>query len=92
METARSRKQRKAVKCLMGQLLGSNDHGSQVKLITTIAERPIFGIDVDAAKRRVAYHWKGHEQKPDSRTASALLSAVIDLPARWIEDVWNGRR
>jgi hypothetical protein len=92
METARSRKQRKAVRCLMEQLLGSNDQGSQLKLITTIAEEPIFGIDVDAAKRRVAYHWKGYEQKQDSRTASALLGAVLDLPARWIEDVWNGRR
>jgi len=54
--------------------------------------QPVLGINKDVAKRRVAYHWKKYEQKQDTRAASALLSAVIDLPARWIEDVWSGRR
>jgi len=92
MEGTRSTKQRVAVKCLMEQLLGSNDDDSQGKLVETIAAQPILGIEKNVAKRRVAYHWKGYEQKRDSRAASALLSAVIDLPARWIEDIWSGRR
>ncbi|HEY6388987.1 MAG TPA: hypothetical protein VIX91_25190 [Candidatus Acidoferrum sp.] len=92
MESARRKKQRAAVKCLMGQLLGSSNDDSQGKLVQTIAAQPVLGIDKDVAKRRVAYHWKGYEQKRDSRAASVLLSAVIDLPARWIEDIWSGRR
>ena len=92
MENARSRKEKKAVKSLMRQLLESNDDDSQAKLVETIAAQPILGIDKNKAERRVAYHWKAYEQKRDSRGASALISAVIDLPARWIEDVSTGRR
>jgi hypothetical protein len=92
MENVRSRKQREAVKRLMGQLLGSNDDDPQGKLVEAIAAEPILGIDREVAKPRVDYHWKGYEQKRDSRAASALLSAVIDLPARWIEDIRSGRR
>jgi hypothetical protein len=55
--------------------------------VETIAAQPILGVDKDLAKRRVAYHWKGYDQKRDSRAASALPSAVIGLPARWIEDI-----
>ena len=29
---------------------------------------------------------------PLNLVADELLSAVIDLPARWIADVWTGRR
>lgn len=96
IESARSEKQKKTVKSLMTQLLGSNElqlgDVAQVKLVETIAEQRILGIGKKKAELRVAYHWKGYEQKRDSRAASALLSAVIDLPARWIEDVWTGRR
>jgi hypothetical protein len=92
MESARSAKQREAVKYLMGQLLGPHVGDSQGRLVETIVAQPILGIAKDVAKRRVAYHWKEYEQKLDSRAASALLSAVIDLPARWIEDIWSGRR
>lgn len=92
MESARSARQREAVKSLMEQLLRSNDDDSQGKLVETIAAQPILGVGKVVAKRRVAYYWKGYEQKRDSQAASALLSGVIDLPARWIEDVWSGRR
>jgi len=46
----------------------------------------------DKVERRVKYHWKAYESKPDERAGSALLGAVIDHLARWIEDVWSGRR
>jgi hypothetical protein len=92
IERVRSTKQREAVRCLMGQLLESNEDDSQGKLLEAIMAQPILGIDKERAKRRVAYQWKEYEKKRDSRAASALLSAVIDLPARWIEDVWTGRR
>ena len=92
MENARSKKQRKVVKSLMEQLLQSKDEDSLDKLVKMIATQSILGINEDKVKRRVAYYWSGYQQKPDSRAASALLSGVIDLPARWIEDVWNGRR
>jgi len=81
---------------------------SQSNLVKTIKAWPILGMgkakdknqnknkdkDTDIVERRVAYHWDGYEQKrdPRARAASALLSAVIDLPARWIEDVWSCRR
>jgi hypothetical protein len=93
IENTRSKKQRDAVRSLMGQLLGSNDADSQGELVKNIAaQQPILGIDEAKAKRRVAYHWKEYEQKRESRAASDLLSGVIDLPARWIEDIWSGRR
>jgi hypothetical protein len=92
MEIAHSRKQREAVNSLMGQLLGVNVGDLQARLVETIAAQRILGVGKVVAKRRVAYHWKEYEQKRDPRAASALLGAVIDLPARWIEDVWTGRR
>jgi hypothetical protein len=92
MESTRSAKQREAVISLMGQLLGVNVGDLQAKLVETIAAQRILGVRKVVAKRRVAYHWKEYEQKRDPRAASALLGAVIDLPARWIEDVWTGRR
>jgi len=95
MEDAHSKKQRAIVQCLMKQLLGDlqrNLDDSQCELVEAIAAQPILGIEKADAERRVFYHWKGYEQKRDSRAASALLSAVIDLPARWVEDMWSGRR
>ena len=62
------------------------------ELVHTIAKQPILDVGEHKAERRVAHGWKEYEQKRDSRAASALLAAVIDLPARWIEDVWSGRR
>ena len=55
METARRAKLRKAVKHLMGQLLGSNGGDSQGKLVETVVAQSILGVDNDVAKRRVAY-------------------------------------
>jgi hypothetical protein len=98
MEDAREKKQRKAVKSLMMQLVGLHVgplEAEPTELVNTIAERKkkrILDVATDKAERRVAYHWKGYEQKRNSRAASALLAAVIDLPARWIEDIWSGRR
>jgi hypothetical protein len=102
MEKARSKKQREVVESLMKQLLGSDDADSQGKpaetiagaktLVERIAAESILGIKKDKATRRVNYYWNGYEQKRGRRAASALLSDVIDLPARWIEDVSSGRR
>jgi hypothetical protein len=97
IESARRSKEKEVVKELMEQLLGPNHRDSQGnveagKLVKAIAKQRILGIDEDDAERRVVYHWKQYEQERDPRAASALLSAVIDLPARWIEDIWNGRR
>ena len=95
MERACEENQREAVKCLMNQLLWSkcatlND--TRTELAKTIAEEPILDVGKKKAERRIAYHWDEYNQKCDPRAASALLAAVIDLPARWIEDIWSGRR
>ena len=92
IESTRSKTLRATVKSLMGQLLESNDDDLRGKVVETIAAQRILGIDKEKAKRRVEYHWKGYAQERDARAASALLSRIIDLPARWIEDVWSGRR
>lgn len=92
IEAARSAKLREAVYSLMGRLVGSHDEDVQNILVSAIAERPILGIGTAVATRRVAHHWKEYKPRGDPRAASLLLSRVIDLPGRWIEDVWTGRR
>lgn len=63
------------------------------RVVTAIvAKEKQLGVDATQAKRRVKYHWDEYATKRDARAASHLLSAVIDLPARWIEDLWTGRR
>ena len=107
IEKDRSKTQKQFVKNLMRKLRGSNDahlRGNLVELIA--AQQRLLGIDKDTAANRVGYYWKdfvefcglhggwvaSETQKRDARAASALLSRVIDLPARWIEDVSTGRR
>ena len=94
MESARKSQLRKAVKSLMKQLLETNGdaQAKQAELVDKIAKRPILGIDKAVAQRRVQHHWHKYAEAANSTGASALLAAVIDLPARWIEDVWTGRR
>jgi hypothetical protein len=95
MEKAREKRLRKAVKGLMMQLVGLNVgalQAEQAELVKQIVQERILNVSEDKAERRVACHCSGYDQKWDSRAASALLAAVIDLPARWIEDVWTGRR
>jgi hypothetical protein len=93
MESARSTQQREIVRCLMEQIVGPIDDDSQGKLVEAIvAQKKILGISKPVAERRVGHHWKIYHQERNSHTASALLSAVIDLPARWIEDIWSNRR
>jgi hypothetical protein len=52
----------------------------------------LLGISQEKARRRVTHHWAMFGGRKDGRSASLLLGAVIDLPARWIEDIWSGRR
>jgi hypothetical protein len=95
IENARSRKQREVVESLMKQLLWSKSpelDDAQAELVAAIVAQPILDVGEDKAKRRVVHHWNRYKEKKDSRGASALLADVIDLPARWIEDVWSGRR
>jgi len=96
MERARSETLKEVIKELMTKLVKLKNDPPQDKLAEeltkTMAASPILNVKSKTAARRLAYHWKGYEQEPNSRTASALLSAVTDLPARWIEDVFSGRR
>ncbi len=61
-------------------------------VMAIVAKEKQLQVDAKKAKRRVQYHWEGYVTKNDARAASHLLSAVIDLPARWIDDLWTGRR
>jgi hypothetical protein len=89
MESARRAKQREAVKSLMEQLLGSNDADSQGKLVETIAaQQPILGIDKIKAKRRVAYHWKGYEQKRDGLR---MYGAAAGSRSQRLSEPFHGR-
>jgi len=90
MENARSAKQREVVKSLMDELLIYS--APQDKVVEKIAAQSILGVNKKTAERRVNYYWKEYEKKRDTRAASALLAGVIDLPARWIGDVYTGRR
>lgn len=95
MENHSQKKQRETVKCLMMQLAGLNVgplQAEQNELVETIVAQPILGIDEDKVRRRIVCHWNRFGQKRNPRAASALLANVIDLPARWIQDVWTGRR
>jgi hypothetical protein len=95
MEERREKEQRNAVKDLMEHLLGPRlqpHQGEQAALVEKVAKKRILDVKTNKAERRIAYHWNGDKQKWDPRAASALLAAVTDLPARWIEDVWTGRR
>jgi hypothetical protein len=94
METTRSDEQREAVRTLMVQLIGPpNKDDSQGQLVETIvAKKKILGVNKEKAERRVAHHWKEYEKKREPRAAGILLAAITDLPGRWIEDIWSGRR
>jgi hypothetical protein len=94
METTRSDEQREAVRTLMVQLIGPpNKDDSQGQLVETIvAKKKILGVNKEKAEQRVAHHWKEYEKKRDPHAAGILLAAITDLPGRWIEDVWSGRR
>src|SRR5579864_75372 len=101
LQKARKKKRREVVERLMEQLLGPKVRAlqdEQDKLANAIMVEPILGFDKNKeddkvmVRRRIICHCNGNEPKRDSRAASTLLAAVIDLPARWIEDVWSGRR
>jgi len=96
LESSRRKELRSTVKLLMNQLMGedaSAGAGVRERLIGAIAEnRRLFGLKKEQVEGRVNYHWATLGGKNDRRTASLLLGAVIDLPARWIEDIASGRR
>ena len=70
--------------------------GKELRICTEKEMRVCKGKDLsdctEKVTRRVEYHWEAYASKHDNRAGSRLLAAVIDLPARWIEDVWTGRR
>jgi hypothetical protein len=92
IEKDRRRKLREAVDRLMKKLVCPQDGVSRDEMVKAIADESILKIDEQKARPRVAFYWKEYEPNRDSRSASTLLSGVIDLPARWIEDVYSGRR
>ena len=56
VDRVHAKKQKKAVRSLMAQLLVEG--ASENKFVEAIvAAKPILGVDEDTAKRRVAYHW-----------------------------------
>jgi hypothetical protein len=62
-------------------------------LSSAIGERErYFGIEKSKASARVKHFMQKPHDLRDSRERSLLLAAIIDLPARWIEDVSSGRR
>jgi hypothetical protein len=96
LEWKRKKDLRKAVKSLVKELVPESPMtpgGAQRNLTNAITKHEsLFGVDEEAAKRRVSYHWAAYQEKRDLRAASRLLGGVIDLPARWIEDIASGRR
>jgi hypothetical protein len=52
----------------------------------------LFGIGKKDAAARIRHQLKKPYDMDNQRDCSLLLAAVIDLPARWIEDVTTGRR
>jgi hypothetical protein len=96
IENNRGRRLRCAVVCLMSVLL-SRDEGQRGQKCERLAGKiarygDLFDIDEEVATRRLAFHRPAVEGPLDTRTAGLLLAAIIDLPARWIEDVYTGRR
>jgi hypothetical protein len=96
MENARDKKIGAAIRELQKSLVAEGApaiSSEEEKIAKEIAKyEPLLGIDLKEAKRRVHYHWDAYASKHDLQAGSDLLSAVIDLPARWIADVWTGRR
>jgi len=86
----------RAAVCSLKDLLVTNApprEGELERVVSAIvAKKKQLRIDKKKAERRVHYHWEKYATRHDVRAGSLLLSAVIDLPARWIEDVWTGRR
>lgn len=64
---------------------------SEVKA-TLMGKCAHFGLKPAAIERRADHHWAAYAARHDLAAASEFLAATIDLPARWIEDVWTGRR
>jgi len=91
-----SREQLKcAVRSLKDQIVTEGPPGEDAReqvIGAIVARAKELQVDAEKAKRRVWCHWEAYVSKHDVRAGSGLLSAVIDLPARWIEDVWTGRR
>jgi hypothetical protein len=94
MEQSRGEKLRDAILGLKDRLVtDAADSASQELIAKEIAaHQSVLGVEIKRATRRVHYHWPAYASKHDVEAGSQLLSGVIDLPARWIADVWTGRR
>ncbi len=96
-EEARATRLRKAVVSLRDQFTklsrGTSVHDMAVEIAK---QKELLGCDLETAERRLRYHLPigsiGAPQISDDFRDSLVLGAVIDLPARWILDVWTGRR
>jgi hypothetical protein len=94
-ESIRAKKLCKAVCSLMDQLVleSTPESGDRHKIEEAIAaQESLFGVDLEKAIRRVNHQWPAYAESHDIAASSQFLSAIIDLPARWIADVWSGRR
>jgi hypothetical protein len=98
IEDARQEELREAVRSLKALLVteGAPASGAKDAVVTAVManKRPFGFTDKHRKKveRRIEFQWPDYEPRHDSGAGSYLLSAVIDLPARWIEDLWTGRR
>jgi hypothetical protein len=95
MERTARKQLRCAVRSLKHQLVTEGPPGKdapQQVIRAIVAKRKELRVCEKKAERRVLYHWQAYAEKHDERAGSGLLSAVIDLPARWIEDLWTNRR
>jgi hypothetical protein len=91
-EAGRRERLRSVVDSLHKDLDSPGEDRMQRVVCTIGKNATLLGCDAETARRRLEHHWTAYASKQNAETRSILLSAVIDLPARWIEDVWTGRR
>jgi hypothetical protein len=94
MESVRRKELRDAVYALKIHFdnRGSSNEVCQQIVAAIAAQKALFGLDPDMVERRAKHHWPAYASTQRLDAGANFLSAIIDLPARWIEDVWTGRR
>jgi hypothetical protein len=97
IESFRRKRLRRAVLAVMDTLVATRPDTESPKRIVELAElisakECLLGVDKKKAIRRLSYHWSAYTVTQDVASSSLLLSEVVDLPARWIRDIWTGRR
>jgi hypothetical protein len=92
LERRHQKKLKELVISLVNDIKQPRDRVDVTSIAHRIGKEGILACSADTAERRLAYHLTLPQEPDADRRASALLSAAIDLPARWIYDVSTGRR